>query len=390
MVQSETKITPILTMTERYDSNVYFISGTNLEDYVTTIAPQLKLDHSDRMVTGSLTGTLTGEAYVKNPGLNYIAPSGALSMNLDGLVGQLDKRARLTVSDSFAFTPKPLAFIGPSTGSEAPDTFVRGIQTARANSRTNVATVAGGYQFTPVTALQGTYTHSMFRFGNVFVPPPTGTSQPSGSAFFSTTFQNFSIGPQFTVTPLDVVTVNYLGSRADYDLPNGTHSSFQTQGGSLTWSHTFSPTITATGTGGFNVIGKGPNATLTHIGDASLQWKHEHGGVTLRYSRSVFPSFFIVAVPLLSQVISVSGTYGLTGNLSATGSASYAKNESTSGQVPINFESYSLSFLLNYAITRSISAIASVTHSEFNQTYSGIDTTFQRNVVSFSLRGEWN
>ena len=128
------------------------------EDYVTTVAPQLRIDHSDRLVTGSLTGTVTGEAYAKNPGLNYIAPSGALTMNLDGLMGQLDKRARLTVSDSFAFTPKPLAFIGPSTGSEVPDTFVRGIQTQRANSRTNVAMVTGGYQFTPVVALQGSYT----------------------------------------------------------------------------------------------------------------------------------------------------------------------------------------------------------------------------------------
>ena len=140
----------------------------NLEDYVTTVAPQLRIDHSDRLVTGSLTGTVTGEAYAKNPGLNYIAPSGALTMNLDGLMGQLDKRARLTVSDSFAFTPKPLAFIGPSTGSEVPDTFVRGIQTQRANSRTNVAIVTGGYQFTPVVALQGSYTNSIFRYGTVF------------------------------------------------------------------------------------------------------------------------------------------------------------------------------------------------------------------------------
>jgi len=390
LVQSETKVTPALTIAERYDSNVFFVQGRNLEDYITSVIPQLRIDHSDHLVSGSLIGTLTGEAYAKNPGLNYIAPSGALNMNLDGLIHQLDRRARLTVSDSFSFTPKPLAFIGPGTGSEVPDTFVRGIQTARANSLTNVATVMGGYQFTPVVALQGTYTNSIFRYGTVFAAPPnTTTTQPGGSAFFSTNYQSYSIGPQFTVTPLDVVTLNYQGSRADYSLPNGSSSSFQTQGANLMWSHTFSPTLTANGTGGFSVIG-GPNSTLTYVGDASLQWKHQHGGATLRYSRSIFPSFFLVAVPLLSQVITISGSYGLTGNLSATGSASYAKNESTSGQVPLSFESYSVSFLLNYTITRSVSAIASVTHYEFNQTFTGIETTFNRNVVSLSLRGEWN
>jgi hypothetical protein len=159
LVQSDTKVTPILTVAERYDSNVYFIKGRNLEDYVTSVTPQLRIDHSGRLLSGSLTGTITGEAYVKNPGLNYIAPSGALTMNLDNLIGQLDRRAKLTVSDSFMFTPKPLAFIGPGTGSEVPDTFVRGIQAQRANSRTNMAMVTGAYLLTPSVSLQGSYTN---------------------------------------------------------------------------------------------------------------------------------------------------------------------------------------------------------------------------------------
>jgi hypothetical protein len=383
LVQSETKVVPVLTIAERYDSNVFFIQGKNLEDYVTTVTPQLRIDHIERLVSGSLLTTLTGEAYVKNPGFNYIAPSGALNLNLDNLIGQLDRRAKLQVSDSFMFTPKPLAFIGPSTGSAVPDTFVRGIQASRANSRTNVATATGAYMLTPWATLQGTYTYSMLRFGSVLVQPNVGT-------LFSTNLQSYSIGPQFQVTPLDAVTVNYQGSRADYTQPGSINSSFTTQGGTLAWSRVFTPTLTANGSAGFTMIDSGANITLTYIADASLQWRHEHGGAQLRYSRSVFPSFFVVAVPLVSQVITVSGTYGFTGNLSATGSANYAKNESSSGQVPLSFESYSASLSLNYAIARSISAIASYTRSQFNQSFTGIETSFNRNVVTLSLRGEWN
>jgi hypothetical protein len=390
MEQSGTKVIPSMTIAERYDSNVFFIQGRNLEDYVTTVTPQLSVDHSNRFITGSLIGKLTGEAYVKNPGLNYIAPSGALTMNLDNLIGQLDRRAKLTVSDSFTFTPKPLAFIGPGTGSEVPDTFVRGIQASRANSRTNMATATGAYQVGPMVALQGSYTNSMIRFGTIFTQPNVATTQPNQATFFSTTFQSYNVGPQFTVTPLDVVTINYQGSRADFDRPGFGKSSFQTQGGTLGWKRILTPTLTANGSAGLTQIGTGANATTTYLADASLIWKHQHGEAQLRYSRSVFPSFFVVAVPLLSQVVTVSGSYAISENLSATGSGSYAKNESTSGQTPLSFESYSTSLSLNYTITRSISAIVSYTHSQFNQSFTGIETSFNRNVATLSLRGEWN
>jgi hypothetical protein len=121
-----------------------------------------------------------------------------------------------------------------------------------------------------------------------------------------------------------------------------------------------------------------------------MEWKHSHGAAMLRYSRSVFPSFFVVPVPLLSNVITATGTYLITGQLSVTGSASYAKNESSSGQIQLSFDSYSTTATLNYSITRTITAIASITHSEFSQSFRGSDLTFNRNVASLSLRGEWN
>ncbi|MBA3753830.1 MAG: outer membrane beta-barrel protein [Nitrospira sp.] len=353
------------------------------------MTPQLRIDHSGHLVSGNLLATLTGESYAKNPGLNYIAPSGALTMNQDNLIGQLDRRAKLTVSDSFMFTPKPLAFIGPSTGSEVPDTFVRGIQAQRANSRTNMAMVTGAYLFTPSVSLQGSYTNSMMRFGTAFNAP--NSAQSGASSFFNTSFQNYNIGPQFQITPLDSLSVNYQGSRAHFSQTRSSFSSkFETQGGTVGWKRTFTPTLIADASAGLTQIGTDANATLTYLANGSLEWKHEHGGAMLKYSRSVFPSFFVVAVPLLSQVITLSGTYGLSSNLSITGSANYARNESTGGQVQLSFDSYSTSMSLNYTITRSISAIASFTHSQFTQSFIGNEFSFNRNVVSLSLRGEWN
>lgn len=381
--QSETKLIPSITIAERYDSNVFFIPGSNLEDYVTAVTPTLNIDHAGRLVSGNLQTVLTGESYVKNPGFNFIAPSAALSLNLDNLIGQLDRRAKLKLIDSFMFTPKPLAFIGPETGSAVPDTFVRGIQASRANSLMNRAMATAAYQVTPGVSLQGSYTHSIMRFRTILVQPTLGS-------FFNTTFQNYSLGPQFQVTPHDVLSLNYQASRAEFGQAGFPKSSFTTEGGTVGWNRTFTPEITAHGSAGLTKIGGGASATLTYIADVSLEWKHQHGGATLVYSRSVFPSFFVVAVPLLSQVLTASSTYNVSRSLSLTGSASYAINESTTGQIPLSFVSSSVSVSLAYTITRSISAIASLTKSQFSQSFSGSDLTFNRNVASLSLRGEWN
>ena len=39
----ETNIIPSVTLSERYDSNVFFAPGGNNEDYVSTVSPQLKM-----------------------------------------------------------------------------------------------------------------------------------------------------------------------------------------------------------------------------------------------------------------------------------------------------------------------------------------------------------
>ncbi len=50
IVHGETKLVPSLAASERYDSNVFFVSGRNLEDYFTNISPQLKVDHKGRLM----------------------------------------------------------------------------------------------------------------------------------------------------------------------------------------------------------------------------------------------------------------------------------------------------------------------------------------------------
>ena len=385
LVHSDTRIIPSLTIAERYDSNVFFVRGSNLQDFVTTVTPRVVVEHTGRLISGTLTGTVVGEHYVRNPGLDYIAPSVAINLNLDNLLAKIDRRAQLTISDRFAATPQPLAFIGPQTGNDVPDSFARGIQASRANTRTNMVMAIGSYMLTQASSMQVTYMRSTREFGQTFATPTVG-------GFFNTTYQTINAGPQLRVTPFDTFGLNYqyLQSNSTRGTDETSVSSgFSTQGGTVTWNRILTQSLTANAAGGVTVVGHGSTQSIQYLANAQLQWEHQNGFVKLIYSRSIFPSFFIVPTPLLSQVVSLSGSYNFTSHLSATGVVSYALNEAV-GPVQLRYESRSESISLNYTITRWLTGIATVRRSDFTTMSGGTEFAFNRNIVILSLRGTWD
>jgi hypothetical protein len=385
LVHSNTKVVPLLTIAERYDSNVFFVPGTDLQDYVTTVTPQVRVEHAGRLVTGTLTGTVTGEHYAKNPGLDYIAPSAAINLNLDNLLAQIDRKARLTITDRYATTPQPLAFLGPEGGNEVPESFVRGIQAARANTTTNMLRAMGAYELTPASTLNLTYMRSTMEFGQAHATPTAG-------GFFNTTFQTITAGPQVRVSSFDTLGLNYQYLQSTFSRGGGNasfSSGFSSHGGTLTWHRILTQTLTASATGGLTVVGSGSSQSLQYLADAQVEWTYQNGGAKIHYSRAIFPSFFIVSTALLSQVISLSASYTLTADLMATGVVSYAVNESV-GNALLRYESRSASLSFNYIITRWLTGIATARASSYNSTFGATEMAFDRNTITLSLRGAWD
>src|SRR5437879_13354871 len=89
IAHGETKLVPLLAVSERYDSNVFFIPGRNVEDYVTNISPQVTVDHKCRLIDGTVRGGATAEVYVKNPGLHCVAANGGEAHHVRSGVSQL-------------------------------------------------------------------------------------------------------------------------------------------------------------------------------------------------------------------------------------------------------------------------------------------------------------
>lgn len=383
--ESATTIIPSLRLAERYDSNVFFVRGGKLEDFVTTISPQVEVAHKSQWVEGTIRGGGTGEIYAKNPGLNYVGADATLALNLDRAVSSLVRGMGLHISDDIRYTPQPPAFAAPTSGSQVSEAFVQGIQARRANSFTNIARVEASYFFSPYMGISSTYGDSRIRFGRGISTPGEGIV-PSGE-FINTNFQTLTSGLVLKPSMNDTISLSHQYRKSTFSIPDREESGFSTQGAIASWTRFLTPALKVMGEGGFSVLTGG--GTVHPVAGASVEWQGQYTTVRVSYSRAIAPSFLFASTALLSQSVTGMVTRRLAESLSVSMSASYAVNNSVPDSSLVRFESYFVTSSLHYKISRIFTGTLSYTHNEFQRTSLGQSFDFNRDMVMFQLSAEW-
>ena len=375
---ADLKVTPYLTVSEQYDSNITFTSGGDNHDFVTIVSPGLSANYRGRPLEASLSGSVSLAAYAEHSDFNNVAASGTLSVNLNQLVGRLDKRARLQIGGSVLYTPELPAFIRAGADSTP---FAIGIQPQRVRTFSYGLSATGGYSLTPRVDLTGSYSYAFVNFGGT-------VGAPAETALFRTTSQGVSVGPEVKLTPVDTVSLQFIYQKVGYG--GGALEDYHTKGGTVGLTHIFSPQLTVGVSAGATIISSSdrvvPLATVT------VSWNERNTTTTLAYSRSVTPSFLIAAGSLESHLVSLSVVHKLTELLTATASVNYARSSSASATGTtgnLSFDSYGADFTLSHPITRWISASFAYSHSRFSQGFSAATSTFDRDTVTFSVTATW-
>lgn len=382
-VEPRTTIVPSLRVAERYDSNVFLVPGRNLEDFVTTVSPQLKVSHRNQWVEGMIGGGAKGEVFAKNPALNYVGANGAVDLNLDGAMSQLVRGMKLQISERINYTPEPPAFAAPLGGSQVSEAFVQGIQARRANSFQNTAQADASYWFSSFMGIISNYTDRRIRFGKA-IETPDGVTQ---AGFFDTNFQTLTSGVAVNLSSADTVTLSHQYQKGSFSDPTRGDGGFSAQGAIARWSRSITPSLQVMGEGGFSVISS--SSDVYPIGAASLRWEAQYTTVQISYSRAIAPSFFTLGTPLLSQAVTGAVTRQLSESLSLSLSGSYAINRSVPDESLLRFESYRVMPSIEYKIGPRLTAVLSYTRSEFQRTFLGEPFDFGRNEIMFSLLSEW-
>jgi hypothetical protein len=375
---------PSISVSERFDSNVFFrpaSPGLKREDYVTRVSPSLRINHNGDYADGYLNMGAFSETYVNNPGLNYIGSNGSLSFNLDNTVKKLLPRASLTVTDSVFYSPTPPGFINPEAGTRPDDPanidniFARGLLTARTNRISNNGTVSASYATSVSTSLNASYSHAFLKFLDAL---------PGG--VFDTTTQTGSVGGTVRLTALDTVTVNLAETQSSFT--NGSASSFfmKSDRGTVGWSRTITPNISAQVGGGGVLFNNGRS---TYLANASLAMKFSNHSATVSYARSVFPSFVGVATQVVGDVVSLSVVHNISQRWQLSESANYSHSSGFGGGNAIRFDSYGGSANLSYSIDRNWSTSLTYNYMKFNRESGAVTTEFDRHAVIWSVNASW-
>lgn len=379
--QPATAITPSLLVAERYDSNVYFVPGTNLEDYVTTVSPQLRLVRKGQWLEGVVSGGAIGEAYVKNPDLSYVGGNGTVDLNLDGTMNRLVQGLGLRVTGTFAYTPQPRPFAAPTSENQLQPGFVQGIQVQRVNTFSNAARVEASYRFSEYQSMTVTYLDQRIRFGTP-IAAPTGATQ---GGLIDTNFQTITSGLVRNLSPADTISLTYQYQHATYSGALG--SDFSAQGMRVKWARLITSALHATGEGGFAVTS--PSGYATPLGAVSVEWNGQDTSAMVSYSQAVAPSFYLGATALLSQVVTGTVRRQITDPLSVSVTGGYAVNESVPDNSFLRFKSYTITPSISYVISKTFVATLSYVHSQFQQVSASGSFPFDRNIVQLSLVVEW-
>jgi Putative beta-barrel porin 2 len=379
-----TTIVPSLRLAERYDSNVFFRQGADLEDYVTTVVPKVQVTHKNQWVEAAVTGGGTSEVYAKNPGLNYVGVNGGMTLNLDGAMNALVRGLGLQISEMGTYTPQPLAFAAPSRGNELAEAFVQGIQARRANSFTNIAKVDATYFFLPYLGISLNYTDRRIRFG-------TGTRTPDGIAasgeFINTNFQTLNSGLIGRPSLIDTISFQHVYRVASFSRPEREDNGFSTQGATAAWTRIIAPSLQVTLDGGFLVLS--PHSRLYPTAGGSLEWNGQYTSVQMSFVRNISPSFLFASTALLSHSVTGRVSRQVTESFSLSLAGSYAVHESVPNNSLLRFESYTVTPTLAYRINSNVTAKLAYTRFEFQRQFVARSIDFSRDTVMATISVEW-
>lgn len=383
---SSLRVIPMITVSERYDSNIFNGFGNPVSDFVTDIRPGARVEYSSDLVEGSFVGTAISAVYARNPGLNYIGTNVVLNATLDKITERMVRGLKLNLSEGATYYPEQPAFITPLSPESD---FTRGIQAVRNNSLTNITAAQSTYQITPLTQFNASYSFQLRRY---IGQPQSQSSDPGVSiALFNNTVHSVSAGPMYRVSQSHTIGTSYVYRQVSIE-PAGSPSaqSFASviHAGVVTWRSILSQELSAEISPGFAVESRSPDRVIWTM-RAGLQWQDSRNSAEISYTRNVFPSYFVQAALLISDMVGATYSYNFSSQWRAGFGANYAVNTSTE-QGDLRFESIGVNGSLVYAFYPGMTVSVIGSHGEFIVDQSSVTSRFNRQTGMVSLTMEWN
>ena len=382
------RIVPSIQVSERYDSNVFFASRSQLqgltpEDFVTTVAPQVRGLYADqqRLVRVNAVVGAVGSHYVNNPELSYVGANAGAILDMSDLVSRWRPGARWTVSDTYFYSPQPPAFLlGGQLGAQA-NPLVAGFQAQRTNTSSNSVNTSLQFPINRTVSLSGSYTHSFIHYGSSNVPRSVPLISQNAHAY--------TAGVLMEVSLYDTVGIDFTGN----DFDQGERGQFNAKGGNLRWIHRYSPTVTVNATSGVQVVAGELNGVpfssiIAPSGSLALLWNNPNSSIALTYRSAITPSFQFQSATMLNHTVSFTMTQNtpiqyLIGLLE--GNYGVANEYGSNSGSALSWTTVGGTVGLQYRATQKTFLTLTYSYQNVDNVFRGTHFAFERHVGQIAL-----
>jgi len=372
-VSAQTIIIPTLSVSETYDSNVFYTPktllspGTKAEDFATTVIPQINIAHTGSQVRGAFSAGANIARYVNNPSLDYNGINTSGQLDLKRWANSFSQRiATLSMNGTYQYTPiinafgaTPAGALGTGFGATGISSPINtGLVTNRVSMHMMNVGITGGYNLSRTTMLTASYNYSRLIFGD----------QAGGinNQLFGTEGHTTSTTLMAKVSPTDAVgTTATMSHYIQEGSTGGGSGSFTTILGTMNWNKLWTQKFSTNLSGGgivtlpieSTVPGQSTKVTVAPTGTVSMNYASSSEGLRaagsapgpfdnlprlpgslvqgvvlapgafitrMSYSFSIYPSIAVGAGPMETHIIGVNASGGITSKLTAQAGLNYS------------------------------------------------------------------
>ena len=259
LVYAQTTIIPSLTVSERYDSNIYWAPKSTLspnskpEDFITMVVPQMTVSHAGSLMRGSVTGAGLMNKYINNPNRDFTGWNVAGRLDLRDAARRVSQRiTTLSAMGTYRNTPFSTGFGAAGGGQNVgfgatpAGALESGIVAGRANRQIYTLGLMGGYQLTGLTSLTASYLYTRISFG--------GQQGGGNIPLFNTTGHTGTTAINTRISARDTVGAAATMSHFEQDQSSGGsgQGSYTTITEMLNWNRLWTQELTTYLAGGAN------------------------------------------------------------------------------------------------------------------------------------------
>jgi hypothetical protein len=325
---------PQLKIAEQYTDNVFNVSGDRSEDFVTSLAPSLRLDYRPGAFSAGGGYTVGPTWYLQHPELNHIDHNGDVYLSIDEQSWSGKIKGRIFITDQ------------PGQVSE----LNQGIQVPRTHFRQE--SMGTEFHLRPETRLTSALTYAYV------------SSQYDSASLTDSVSHSAGLSETYSATRNDELTVSSTLSQVQYE---SGFTSRQVNGLAM-WNHQVSRfTQFHAGTG------------VAFVQDASPQWllelqvvrEYKAGTLQIGYKRSIGSGGGVVGAATLSQEVNASATRQFLKSLTGTINGRYGSSSGIQGSSDFHLRGWSAGTGLTYEILSWLKGSLNYSHSDQRSTGAG-------------------